>query len=44
MMIVAEGVETKAEYHTLQDMGIHLFQGYYFARPSFESLPDINWG
>jgi EAL domain-containing protein (putative c-di-GMP-specific phosphodiesterase class I) len=44
MMIVAEGIETKAEYNTLQDMGVHLFQGYYFARPSFESLPDINWG
>lgn len=43
MIIIAEGVETQAEYLTLQDMGIHLFQGYYFARPSFESLAEINW-
>jgi len=42
--IIAEGIEKQAGYHTLEDMGIHLFQGYYFAKPSFESLAEINWG
>lgn len=36
--IVAEGIETEAECRTLQDMGINLFQGYLFARPTFEAL------
>ena len=44
MMVVAEGVETKEEYKVLEDMGIHLFQGYYFAKPSFESVATIHWG
>ena len=39
--IVAEGVETAGEYHWLQDAGVRLFQGYYFARPAFEALPDV---
>ena len=42
MDIVAEGVETRDELVCLQDIGIHLFQGYYFAKPSFESLATIN--
>ncbi|MCB5161093.1 EAL domain-containing protein [Marinomonas algarum] len=43
MIVVAEGVETQAEYHTLRDMGIELFQGFYFAKPSFESLASVCW-
>lgn len=43
MKVIAEGVETQAEFHTLQAMGIRFFQGYYFAKPSFESLADICW-
>ena len=39
--IVAEGVETAAEYHWLQDAGVNIFQGFYFARPAFEALPDV---
>jgi EAL domain-containing protein (putative c-di-GMP-specific phosphodiesterase class I) len=39
--IVAEGVETEGEFHWLQDAGVRLFQGYYFARPAFEALPDV---
>lgn len=38
--IVAEGVETEAEYRWLRDQGIALFQGYLFAKPGFESLPE----
>ena len=37
--ILAEGVETDAEYRTLLDCGVTLMQGYLFARPAFESLP-----
>ncbi|MDY0002101.1 MAG: EAL domain-containing protein [Polyangia bacterium] len=32
--VVAEGVETRAEYETVRDLGCHLIQGYYFARPA----------
>jgi EAL domain-containing protein (putative c-di-GMP-specific phosphodiesterase class I) len=39
--IIAEGVETAQEYHWLLDAGINIFQGYYFARPAFEALPDV---
>lgn len=34
MLVVAEGVETEAEYHWLRDHGAHLWQGFYFARPA----------
>jgi EAL domain-containing protein (putative c-di-GMP-specific phosphodiesterase class I) len=37
--IVAEGVETPAEFYWLRDQEIRLFQGYLFARPGFEQLP-----
>jgi len=37
--VIAEGIETVAEYRTLEDLGVELFQGYLFARPVFESLP-----
>jgi len=39
--IVAEGVETRAELDALHALGVRLFQGYLFARPAFESLPDV---
>ena len=39
--VVAEGVETHGEYDALRGEGIDLFQGYYFARPGFESLPEV---
>lgn len=38
--VVAEGVETLAEAHTLRAMGVGLFQGYLFARPQLEALPS----
>lgn len=40
--LIAEGIETKNELDVLQDFGINLFQGYYFARPAFESLAEIS--
>lgn len=39
--IVAEGVETEAEFAWLDRAGIVLFQGYLFARPKFQALPPI---
>ena len=39
--IVAEGVESAGEYLWLQEAGVRFFQGYYFARPAFEALPDV---
>lgn len=41
--VIAEGIETSAEYETLRDMGVTLFQGFLFAKPSFESVPTIHW-
>jgi EAL domain-containing protein (putative c-di-GMP-specific phosphodiesterase class I) len=39
--VIAEGIETYEEYSFLQSLGIELFQGYYFARPTFESLATV---
>jgi len=39
--IIAEGVETLAEYRWFEDQGIQFFQGYLFAKPSFESFPSV---
>lgn len=41
IVIIAEGIETKAELETLQDFGVNIFQGFYFAKPAFESLAEI---
>jgi EAL domain-containing protein (putative c-di-GMP-specific phosphodiesterase class I) len=40
--VLAEGVERVEEYRWLRDQGIDLFQGYYFARPGFEHLPEVD--
>ncbi len=45
--VIAEGIETAEECLALQDLGVHLFQGYLFARPGFEHLPAVGpeaWG
>jgi EAL domain-containing protein (putative c-di-GMP-specific phosphodiesterase class I) len=39
--VLAEGIETEAEFLMLKAGGIRLFQGYWFARPAFEALPPI---
>ena len=40
--IIAEGIESAAEYTFLRSLGITLYQGYLFARPAFRALPDIS--
>ncbi|MEP6547483.1 MAG: EAL domain-containing protein [Gammaproteobacteria bacterium] len=36
--VIAEGIETDAEYHWFKRIGVRLFQGYLFGRPAFEAL------
>ena len=38
--VLAEGVETAEEYFWLRSQGISLYQGYLFAKPGFETLPE----
>ncbi len=43
--VIAEGVETEEELHTLIDLGIPLAQGYHLARPQAgygELAPELN--
>jgi EAL domain-containing protein (putative c-di-GMP-specific phosphodiesterase class I) len=37
--VIAEGVETEQEYRWFKRSGVRLFQGYFFGRPGFQSLP-----
>jgi EAL domain-containing protein (putative c-di-GMP-specific phosphodiesterase class I) len=41
--VVAEGIETAAEYRVLREMELDLQQGFLFARPGFETLPEPAW-
>ena len=38
--VIAEGIETDAEFRVIRDMGIACGQGYFIARPS--SIPPLN--
>ena len=40
---LAEGIETVEEYQWLKHAGIELMQGYLFAKPGFECLPEIDF-
>jgi EAL domain-containing protein (putative c-di-GMP-specific phosphodiesterase class I) len=39
IVVIAEGIETLAEYESLAAIGIRYMQGYLFARPSVGALP-----
>ena len=41
--VIAEGVESLEEYAWFAEQGVHLFQGYLFAKPGFESLPRAHF-
>lgn len=40
---VAEGVEEVEEWCWLQAAGVERFQGYLFARPALNRVPEIHW-
>lgn len=40
---LAEGIETIEEMQWLHDAGIELMQGYLFAKPGFEFLPQVDF-
>ena len=42
VVLIAEGVETKEEFHALRSCGVRMMQGYLFARPAFEALPGFS--
>jgi EAL domain-containing protein (putative c-di-GMP-specific phosphodiesterase class I) len=42
MTIVAEGVETKAQYDALAEVGVDAIQGYYLARP-MDGKALVDW-
>lgn len=39
--VIAEGIETVAEYESVRAVGVRLVQGYLFARPGFKALPPF---
>jgi len=41
--LIAEGIETQAELDALRGIGIRYIQGYLFARPGFQSLPQVSF-
>ncbi len=41
--VVAEGIETPEEYAAVRDCGVHLLQGYLFAKPALERLPPVTF-
>lgn len=40
--VLAEGIESEQEFTVLEAAGIRLFQGYWFAKPAFEELPQVS--
>ena len=39
--MMAEGIEKADEFDWLRRAGVNFFQGYYFAPPAFEALPEV---
>jgi EAL domain-containing protein (putative c-di-GMP-specific phosphodiesterase class I) len=40
--MIAEGVETPAEFEALRKIGVRYIQGYFLARPGFKCLPQVS--
>ncbi len=41
-MVIAEGVERAEEFKTVQEMGVHLVQGFFLHRPQSASSPIVH--
>jgi len=41
-LLIAEGIETAAEAAALRDLGVRYHQGFWYARPALERLPEIS--
>lgn len=40
---LAEGIESLAEVQYFKARGVNLMQGYFFAKPAFETLPEVDF-
>ena len=40
--VIAEGIETYEEYRCLADIGVPYIQGFYFSKPQFRALGNID--
>lgn len=40
--VLAEGIETAAEFRMLQSLGIELFQGYFIGKPALGAAPEVS--
>ncbi|MCQ8277126.1 EAL domain-containing protein [Acetobacteraceae bacterium KSS8] len=40
--MIAEGIETPDEYRALSDLGVRLFQGFLFARPTLDAFAAVS--
>ena len=43
ILMVAEGIETLAEYQTLRGLGVQFIQGYLLAKPGWRRLPEAQF-
>ena len=41
--VIAEGIETMGELAALQQLGVRYIQGFLFAKPAFEALPQVSF-
>jgi EAL domain-containing protein (putative c-di-GMP-specific phosphodiesterase class I) len=40
-MILAEGIETEAQFELMRELGVDLFQGYYFGKPASQPVESL---
>jgi EAL domain-containing protein (putative c-di-GMP-specific phosphodiesterase class I) len=41
-LLIAEGIESAGEAATLRRLGVRYHQGFWYARPALEQLPQLN--